>query len=159
MNGTSSLTKRPSRSRSIPASACRDTRAVSLGFIPDAVKLVKIQREMFWRETHHIYPNRILMTETFASCLCRELARAMGVAVPLGEKPIVKPGTTVMNMRVHVVPDDCMALPCEVSFAQELRLPGYDRQYMTNEQSALARMELNGYTVHDFSGFMLENKS
>jgi hypothetical protein len=123
------------------------------------VKLVKIQREMFWRETHHIYPNRILMTETFASCLCRELARAMGIAVPLGEKPIVKPGTTVMDMRVHVVPDDCMALPCEVSFAQELRLPGYDRQYMTNAQAALARMELNGYTVHDFSGFMLENKS
>lgn len=159
MNRISSLTTRPSCSCSAPVPVRRDTRPISPGFIPDAVKVIKIQREMFWRETHHIYPNRILMTETFASCLCRELASAMGIAIPLGEKPIVKPGTAVMNMRVHVVPDDCMALPCEVSFAQELRLPGYDWQYMTNEQAILARAELNGYTVHDFSDFMMESKS
>lgn len=158
MKRQTSLATCPPRSRHVPAPVRNNTRSVSPGFIPDAVKLVKIQREMFWRETHHIYPNRILMTETFASCLCCELASAMGVALPLGEKPIVKPGTTVMNMRVHVVPDDCMALPCEVSFAQELRLPFYDRQYMTNAQAALARIELNGYTAHDFSSFMLENE-
>ena len=64
-----------------------------------------------------------------------------------------------MNMRVHVVPDDYMALPCEVSFAQELRLPGYDCKYMTDAQAALARIELNGYTGYDFSNFSLEKKS
>ena len=135
----------------------RPVRDIHARSFPRAVQLVKIQREMFWRETHHLYPNRILMTETFATCLCREIAAAMGVSLLPGEKPLAKPGTTILNMRVHIVPDDCMALPCEVSFAQELRLPGYDMQYMTNAQSALASIELNGYTAHDFSNFTLEN--
>ena len=135
-----------------------DTRLVDLRYIPDSVSMIMTLCQAFWRETNHIYPNRLLVTEKFAVALCRELAHAFGVRLAGVGKPIIKPGTTVFNMRVHIVPDDSMSLPAEVSFAQELELPGYMDGYMTDDQAMLARFERNGFRAYDFSGTVLEGK-
>lgn len=131
--------------------ATSNKEPIELRYLPESIGMIATLRKAFWQNTHHLYPNRILVTEKFATALCRELAQALGIPLFAVKKPIVKPGTMVFNMRIHVVPDNFMALPCEVSFAQELDLPGYTRQYMTSEQTMLMEFERRGYTTYDFS--------
>ena len=145
---TCSLEKRP---RQYAVQSLPEINPIELRYLPKSISMIATLRKAFWQNTHHLFPNRILMTEKFAIALCREFANALGVSLLAVRKPILKPGTSVFGMRIHVVPDNFMALPCEVSFAQELDLPGYMRQYMTSEQAMLMEFERSGYTTYDFS--------
>ena len=99
-----------------------------------------------------------LRSQSFASELARDLCSASSGAIRYNGKPIVKPETFIFNMRVHIVPDEYITIPFEVSCAQELILPFYDHGFM-ERRARLLEEKFKSYTAIDFQNrFMLPER-
>ncbi len=135
--------------------------------LPQAVKMLALHRQAFHDNYRDLWPNRILMSESFACDLVSEMMHLLGnsgMVVPYGTdanlKNIIRPGTTIFNMRITIVPDEFIAQPFELACAQELILP--HNPYLSSKRIRMMSNWEKRYNTIDLSQApitLIENKS
>lgn len=78
---------------------------VGLLYIPTSVRRIMTHMKVFHDNYGGLFPNRILMSESFARELANDLVQSIDGHIRFNGQPIVKPDTYIFNMRVHIVPD------------------------------------------------------
>ena len=125
-----------------------DKTPLTLRYMPMSIGRIMTHVHSF-KANYGLFPNRIMMSESFASELAYDLCAAASSALSYNGKLIVKPETYIFNMRVHIVPDEYITIPFEVSCAQELILPFYDNGFRAR-RARLMQEKFSGYTAIDF---------
>lgn len=123
---------------------------VSLRYIPRSVNRIGVHMKVFHDNYGGLFPNRILMSESFALELAYDLVQSIDGNIRFTGKPIVKPDTYIFNMRVHIVPDEYLPIPFEVSCGMEMILPT-DMAYIERRRRRLAEHYSSKYASIDFA--------
>lgn len=140
--------------QSLPAGEIADEKPLLLRYMPTSIGRIMTHLRSF-KANYGLFPNRIMMSESFASELAYDLCQAASDTIRYNGKPIVKPETYIFNMRVHIVPDEYITIPFEVSCAQELILPFYDNGFR-DRRARLMQERFSRYAAIDFQNrFML----
>jgi len=132
----------------LPAPKDTDVEPLYLRYVPTSIGRIFTHIRSF-KANYGLFPNRIMMSESFASELAYDLCAASSGSIKYSGKPIVKPETFIFNMRVHIVPDEYITIPFEVSCAQELILPFYDHGFI-ERRARLMQEKFSRYTAIDF---------
>ena len=123
---------------------------VTLRYIPGSVSRIGMHMRVFHDNYGGLFPNRILMSESFARELANDLVQSIDGHIRFNGQPIVKPDTYIFNMRVHIVPDEYLPIPFEVSCGMEMILPT-DMAYIERRRRRLAEHYSNKYASIDFA--------
>lgn len=123
---------------------------VVLRHIPRSVHRIRMHIKVFHDNYGGLFPNRILMSESFARELAYDLVQSIDGHIRFNNTPIVKPDTYIFNMRVHIVPDEYLPIPFEVSCGMEMILPT-DMAYIARRRMKLAEYYSSKYASIDFA--------
>ena len=125
-------------------------RKITLLRTPRSVYRIGIHMKAFHDNYGGLFPNRILMSESFAKELAYDLVQCIDGHIRFNGQPIVKPDTYIFNMRAHVVPDEYLPIPFEVSCGMEMILPT-DMAYIARRRMRLAEYYSSKYASIDFA--------
>ena len=125
-------------------------RKVALRHIPRSVYRIGMHMKVFHDNYGGLFPNRILMSESFARELAYDLVQSIDGHIRFNGQPIVRPDTYIFNMRVHIVPDEYLPIPFEVSCGMEMILPT-DMAYIARRRMKLADYYSSKYASIDFA--------
>ena len=123
---------------------------VVLRHIPRSVHQIGMHMKVFHDNYGGLFPNRILMSESFARELAYDIVSSIEGHIRFNGTPIVKPDTYIFNMRVHIVPDEYLPIPFEVSCGMEMILPT-DMAYIARRRMKLAEYYSSKYASIDFA--------
>lgn len=123
---------------------------VTLRHIPRSVHRIGMHMKVFHDNYGGLFPNRILMSESFARELAYDLVQSIEGHIRFNGTPIVKPDTYIFNMRVHIVPDEYLPIPFEISCGMEMILPT-DMAYIARRRMKLAEYYSSKYASIDFA--------
>lgn len=123
---------------------------VTLRHTPRSVHRIGMHIKVFHDNYGGLFPNRILMSESFARELAYDLVQSIDGHIRFNGQPIVRPDTYIFNMRVHVVPDEYLPIPFEVSCGMEMILPT-DMAYIESRRRRLAEHYSSKYASIDFA--------
>ena len=123
---------------------------VCLRYFPTSVRRIMTHMKAFHDNYGGLFPNRILMSESFARELAYDLVQSIDGHIRFDGQPIVRPDTYIFNMRVHVVPDEYLPIPFEVSCGMEMILPT-DTGYVERRRRRLAEYYSSKYASIDFA--------
>ena len=123
---------------------------VTLRCIPRSVRRIGMHMKVFHDNYGGLFPNRILMSESFARELAYDLVQSIDGHIRFNGQPIVRPDTYIFNMRVHIVPDEYLPIPFEVSCGMEMILPT-DMAYIERRRRRLAEHYSSKYASIDFA--------
>ena len=118
--------------------------------IPKSVHRIMLHIKAFHDNYGGLFPNRILMSESFARELAYDLVQSIDGHIRFNGQPIVRPDTYIFNMRVHIVPDEYLPIPFEVSCGMEMILPT-DMAYIARRRMKLAEYYSSKYASIDFA--------
>ena len=133
----------------LPAPKDTDVEPLYLRYVPTSIGRIFTHIRSF-KANYGLFPNRIMMSESFASELAYDLCAASASSIKYSGKPIVKPETFIFNMRVHIVPDEYLPIPFEVSCGMEMILPT-DMAYIARRRMKLAEYYSSKYASIDFA--------
>ena len=123
---------------------------VALRYIPRSVQRIGMHMKVFHDNYGGLFPNRILMSESFARELAYDLVQSIDGHIRFNGQPIVRTDAYIFNMRVHIVPDEYLPIPFEVSCGMEMIFLT-DMSYIESRRSRLAEHYSSKYALIDFS--------